>query len=89
MPSLFLYPDNRNVFRCIYTFDGNVKLSYTYQYDTMDRITEVRKSSSPSSQYLEYKYDMLGQLVSATDHAAGVGRGRWISSTMRTISRML
>ncbi|MGM9671552.1 MAG: hypothetical protein ACI3XD_08265, partial [Oscillospiraceae bacterium] len=55
-----------------YTFDGSVKLGYTYQYDAMDRITEVRKSGSPNSQYLEYEYDALGQLVSATDHAAGL-----------------
>ena len=38
----------------------------------MDRITEVRKSGSPNSQYLEYEYDALGQLVSATDYAAGL-----------------
>ncbi len=55
-----------------YTFDGSVKLGYTYKYDRMDRITEVRKSGSPNSQYLEYEYDKLGQLVSATDHAAGL-----------------
>lgn len=55
-----------------YTFDGSVKLGYTYQYDAMDRITEVRKSGSPNSQYLEYEYDALGQLVSATDYAAGL-----------------
>ncbi|MBS1401534.1 MAG: hypothetical protein HPZ79_00915 [Oscillospiraceae bacterium] len=55
-----------------YTFDGSVKLGYTYKYDAMDRITEVRKSGSPNSQYLEYAYDKLGQLVSATDHAAGL-----------------
>ena len=52
------YFDRRNVFSCAYnafilvgeakyTFDGSVKLGYTYQYDAMDRITEVRKSSSP------------------------------------------
>lgn len=55
-----------------YTFDGSVKLGYTYQYDAMDRITEVRRSSSPNSQYLAYEYDALGQLVSATDYAAGL-----------------
>lgn len=42
------------------------------QYDAMDRITEVRRSSSPNSQYLAYEYDALGQLVGATDHAAGL-----------------
>ena len=55
-----------------YTFDGSVKLGYTYKYDRMDRITEVRKSGSPNSKYLEYAYDMLGQLTGATDHAAGL-----------------
>lgn len=72
MPSLFLYADNRSVCRYVYTFDGSVKLGYTYQYDAMDRITEVRRSSSPNSQYLAYEYDALGQLVGPTDHAAGL-----------------
>ena len=72
MPSLFLYADNRSVCRYVCTFDGSVKLGYTYQYDAMDRITEVRRSSSPNSQYLAYEYDALAQLVSATDHAAGL-----------------
>lgn len=32
----------------------------------------MRKSSSPNSKYLEYGDDALGQLVSASDHAAGL-----------------
>ena len=79
----FLSLNDGSAFRCAcdaftlvgavkYKFDGSVKLGYTYQYDAMDRITEVRKSSSPNSQYLAYEYDALGQLVSATDHAAEI-----------------
>lgn len=83
MPSLISISRDGSTFRFVcdvlillgeakYTFDGSVKLGYTYQYDAMDRITEVRKSGSPNSQYLEYEYDALGQLVSATDYAAGL-----------------
>ena len=83
MPSLISISRDGSTFRFVcdvlillgeakYTFDGSVKLGYTYQYDAMDRITEVRKSGSPNSQYLTYEYDTLGQLVGATDHAAGL-----------------
>lgn len=79
----FLHFNSRSAFRYIYntstlvsevkyTFDGQVKLGYTYKYDAMDRITEAHKRSSPNSKYLEYRYDRLGQLISATGHTAGL-----------------